>query len=59
MVLITVNVIRLNLPRPGDLSQEKLARTLIVAKQRICQNCRVRKQEITIEVILFEYSRRL
>ena len=32
---------------------------LILEVVEICRYCRLRKQEITVEVILFEYSRRV
>ena len=32
--------------------------SFIIATLRVCQNCRVRNKDTTIEAILFEYSRR-
>ena len=43
----------------GPCAQLLVERTLslIIANLGICLNCRVRTKEITIKVILFEYSR--
>ena len=41
----------------GCTLPHKQMRRLIIAFLGICRSCHVRKQEITIEMILFEYSR--
>ena len=42
----------------GHPFTEGAARHLIIAILKVCRICRMRNQENTIEVILFEYCRR-
>ena len=47
-------------PEAGECTFLQCRRVqLIVGGLRVCQDCRVRNKENTLEVILFEYSRRL